>query len=106
MAQLVGEDELGRVLELLRESKHSLSRISDTFKGRFERSDLFRVGCALCVLVEDDLLTKAERLVAFYLLADGYSHNGSNPFVPFFFKPVYRSAWRFGRSSRSMLMRM
>ena len=90
MAQLVGEDELGRVLELLRESKHSLSRISDTFKGRFERSDLFRVGCALCVLVEDDLLTKAERLVAFYLLADGYSHNGSNPFVPFFLHNLVR----------------
>ena len=83
MAQLVAEDELSRVLELLRESK-PLSRISDTFKGRFDRADLFRVGCALCVLVEDDLLTSSERLAAFYLLADGYSHNGSNPFVPFF----------------------
>ena len=89
MAQIVAEDELSRVLELLRESK-PLSRISDTFKGRFVRSDLFRVGCALCVLVEDDLLTGAERLVAFYLLADAYSHNGSNPFIPFFLHNLER----------------
>jgi len=91
MAQLVAEDELSRVLELLRESK-PLSRISDTFKGRFDRADLFRVGCALCVLVEDDLLTSSERLAAFYLLADGYSHNGSNPFVPFFLHNLERKA--------------
>ena len=94
MAQLVAEDELSRVLELLRESK-PLSRISDTFKGRFDRADLFRVGCALCVLVEDDLLTRAERLVAFYLLADGYSHGGSNPFVPFFLHNLERTTVSF-----------
>jgi len=91
MTEMLEGDELTRVLELLRESKHALSRISDTFKGRFERCDLFRVGCSLCVIVEDDLLTRAERIVAFYLIADGYSHNGSNPFVPFFIKNLEKT---------------
>jgi hypothetical protein len=89
MTQMVAEDELSRVLDLLRETK-PLSRISDTFKGRFNSSTLFRVGCTICVLVEDDLLTSAERLVSFYLLADSYSHNGSNPFVPFFLHNLER----------------
>ncbi len=100
-APLVTEDELARALELLRDPNRSLEKVAASFKSRFDRADLFRVGAALCVLLEDNLLTQTERLVAFFLLHDAFHYpsgaasgpgaaGSSNPFVPFFLHDMER----------------
>ena len=71
-AQLVSQDELARVLPLLRTSAKPFKDVASSFRSKFDRGDLFRVGATLCVLLEDDLLTRPERLVAFYLLHEAF----------------------------------
>ncbi len=56
------------------------------FQRQFPKPDQFRIGCGLCVLLQDQLLTRSQRLVAFSMLQDLYKAKGSvgNPFLPFF----------------------
>lgn len=78
--------ELVAVLDILRDVEKTLEKVAERLYSTFPRSELFRVGASICILLEDQLLSELERLVAFYLLCDMYRHSsgGTNPFVPFF----------------------
>ena len=58
------------------------------FERHFPKPDRFRIGCGLCILLQDQLLTRPQRLVAFAILQDVYKSHPSgsvgNPFLPFF----------------------
>jgi hypothetical protein len=89
---------------------HPLEHATTTFHRTFTKSDHFKVGCAICILIQDNLLTAAQvnppspchgsclpfksdpglplhqRLVGFSILCDLYRNesNGTNPFLPVF----------------------
>eukprot|EP00743_Colponemidia_sp_Colp-15_P004261 GILK01004597.1.p1 GENE.GILK01004597.1~~GILK01004597.1.p1 ORF type:complete len:434 (-),score=76.66 GILK01004597.1:100-1302(-) len=51
----------------------------------FQKPEQFKVGCAMCYLLQDKFLSRTQRMIAFYVLYDMYrSENiSTTPFAPF-----------------------
>jgi len=77
------ESELDALLSLLKESKKPFESIAQSFYKSFPKSEQFKVGCVICMLLQDKLLTQTQRLVGFYLLYDIYRNETSLPTTPF-----------------------
>lgn len=76
--------ELACLTALLKDSERPLEAIAQGFYQTFPK-DHFRVGCAICIFLQDDVIfTLSERLVGFYLLYDMYRETSgtTTPFVP------------------------
>lgn len=56
------------------------------FLRTFIKNDHFKVGCTICILLQDNLLTSSQRLVSFSILCELYRNEGAttNPFMPVF----------------------
>ncbi|ETI52034.1 hypothetical protein, variant [Phytophthora nicotianae CJ01A1] len=56
------------------------------FLRTFTKNDHFKVGCTICILLQDNLLTSSQRIVSFSILSDLYRNEGAttNPFLPVF----------------------
>lgn len=78
--------ELETLLSVFKDEEVPLDNISQSFQKAFPKADHFRAACAVCMLLEDNLLTAAQRIAAFYVLCDLYRQEplGVNPFVPVF----------------------
>ena len=63
-----------------------LEKVAVDFHRNFARNDYFKLGCALCILLSDDLLTRPQRLVAYLILCE--CQNDMKPFLPFFLEAV------------------
>eukprot|EP00639_Heterosigma_akashiwo_P005405 CAMPEP_0194585130 /NCGR_PEP_ID=MMETSP0292-20121207/17543_1 /TAXON_ID=39354 /ORGANISM="Heterosigma akashiwo, Strain CCMP2393" /LENGTH=115 /DNA_ID=CAMNT_0039440467 /DNA_START=158 /DNA_END=502 /DNA_ORIENTATION=- len=74
--------ELIPLLELLNDDSGSLESLAAAFARTFARSDHFRVGLAVSSLLEDNLLTRTQRIVAFAVLFDLYKADKGGPFLP------------------------
>ena len=81
---MLSEPDLKSLLNILKESTKSFDAIALMFHKRFGKREQFKAGCAVCMLIEDNLLTQTQRLVGFYLLYDIYRHESlpTTPFVP------------------------
>ena len=93
--QIVSSDELSRMIPLLRRSNKPLRDVVSSFVAKFDRAEVFRLGMSLCMLLQDDLLTRTERVVAFFLLHEVFREKGgeagsNNPFTQFFIHGVER----------------
>jgi len=75
--------ELDALLNLLKESSKPFESIALSFYKSFPKSDQFKVGCVISMLLQDKLLTQTQRLVGFYLLYDIYRNETSLPTTPF-----------------------
>ncbi|CAM9344893.1 unnamed protein product [Ascophyllum nodosum] len=82
--------ELTPLLQLLNDEDDILENVAQKFHRIFTRNDHFKVGCALCILLCDNLLTRTQRVVSFSILCDLYRNepNGTNPFLPFFLEAI------------------
>lgn len=94
--QVVSQDELSRVIPLLRTSNKPLREVASSFVSTFDRADFFRIGTSLCMLLQDDLLTRTERIVTIFLLHEVFHEKSgevgsNNPFTPFFIHGVERT---------------
>jgi len=79
--------ELERLLNSLRTVRKPLKFVADTVNQNFTQAhEKFRVASTVCILLQDDLLTREERVVAYFVLCDVYRRvsGGTNPFIPFF----------------------
>jgi len=74
--------ELVPILEVLSDDEGSLDNVASAFQRTFTKSDHFRIGCAICMLLEDNLLTRAQRFAAFAVLYDMYKSERGGPFLP------------------------
>mmetsp|Transcript_19047 Transcript_19047/g.25103 ORF Transcript_19047/g.25103 Transcript_19047/m.25103 type:complete len:524 (-) Transcript_19047:165-1736(-) len=74
--------ELIPLLELLNDDEGSLESLASAFHRTFTKSDHFRIGCAICMLLEDNLLTRSQRLVAYAVLFDLFKTEKGGPFLP------------------------
>ncbi|CAM9380898.1 unnamed protein product, partial [Chrysoparadoxa australica] len=77
--------ELNPLLMLLSNEEASMETCVHEFHRTFSGNDHFKVGCAMCLLLYDNLLTRVQRVVAFSVLFDMYRNDGAagNPFLPF-----------------------
>lgn len=87
---MLSPHELETLLNLLKESGKSFESIAQTFYKSFPKSEQFKVGCVICMLLQDQLLTQTQRLVGFYLLYDIYRNEtlSTTPFVPIVLETV------------------
>ncbi|RMX67450.1 hypothetical protein KXD40_007902 [Peronospora effusa] len=78
--------ELRPLLAILNEDDKPLEQVASMFLHTFTKSDHFKVGCTICILLEDNLLTSSQRIVSFAILSEVYRIEGTttNPFLPVF----------------------
>jgi len=90
---MLSPQELETLLNLLKESNKSFESIATSFYKAFPKSEQFKAGCAICMLLQDGLLTQTQRLVGFYLLYDIYRNESlpTTPFVPIVLETVERT---------------
>mmetsp|Transcript_81782 Transcript_81782/g.227696 ORF Transcript_81782/g.227696 Transcript_81782/m.227696 type:complete len:430 (-) Transcript_81782:100-1389(-) len=90
---MLSPQELDTLLSLLKEANKPFESIATSFYKSFPKSEQFKVGCAICMLLQDQLLTQTQRLVGFYLLYDIYRNENlpTTPFVPIVLETVERT---------------
>ena len=71
-----------------------LENAASTLTRAFPKGSYFKVGCAICILLQDNILTQAQRLVALSTLCDLYRNeaSGTNPFLPFFLEALEKGS--------------
>jgi len=87
--------ELDKLLNLLKESNIPFESIAQSFYRSFPKAEQFKVGCVICMLLQDKLLTQTQRLVGFYLLYDIYRNETqltTTPFVPIVLETVEQTS--------------
>ena len=86
--------ELAQLLVVLRDSKGSLESVAASFHKSFPKADVFKIGATITILLQDGLLTRTERIVAFYILCDLFRNVSSdtNPFLPVFLEALERDS--------------
>ncbi|CAK4116326.1 unnamed protein product [Aphanomyces euteiches] len=71
------------LLAILNEDEKSLEAVVALFLRSFTKNDHFKVGCMICLLIVDNLLTNAQRVVGFTILSEVFRNdNNTNPFFP------------------------
>merc|ERR1719238_2380219 len=91
---MLSPHELDTLLGLLKESNKPFENIAQSFYRSFPKSEQFKVGCVICMLLQDQLLTQTQRLVGFYLLYDIYRNETlpTTPFVPIVLETVEQTS--------------
>jgi len=91
---MLSSQELDTLLNLLKESSKSFESIAQSFYKNFPKSEQFKAGCVICMLLQDQLLTQTQRLVGFYLLYDIYRNETlpTTPFVPIVLETVEQTS--------------
>jgi hypothetical protein len=81
--------ELIRLLKVLNLNE-TLERVDENFNKTFTKPEQFRIGCGICFLLQDQMLTKCQRIAAFSILCNLYRTEltGKNPFLLFFLDSV------------------
>eukprot|EP01041_Mallomonas_annulata_P007702 gene7702-15763_t len=79
-----------RILNVRKDDEQTLENAETSFSNTFSKDDHFKIGIALCMSIQDQLLTKIQRIIGFSILCDLYrsEQGGSNPFLPFFLDAV------------------
>ncbi|DAZ96630.1 TPA: hypothetical protein N0F65_005809 [Lagenidium giganteum] len=82
--------EIRPLLAILNEDDKPLEQVASAFLRTFTKNDHFKVGCTVCILLQDNLLTSSQRIVGFSILCDLYRNEstGTNPFLPVFLEAL------------------
>mmetsp|Transcript_60447 Transcript_60447/g.112259 ORF Transcript_60447/g.112259 Transcript_60447/m.112259 type:complete len:421 (+) Transcript_60447:48-1310(+) len=91
---MLSVQELDNLLKLLKESSKTFESIAQSFYKSYPKSEQFKAGCVICMLLQDNLLSQTQRLVGFYLLYDIYRNETSlstTPFVPIVLETIERT---------------
>eukprot|EP00931_Biecheleriopsis_adriatica_P088678 TRINITY_DN6294_c0_g1_i1.p1 TRINITY_DN6294_c0_g1~~TRINITY_DN6294_c0_g1_i1.p1 ORF type:complete len:425 (-),score=95.93 TRINITY_DN6294_c0_g1_i1:109-1383(-) len=91
---MLSSQELDMLLNLLKESGKPFENIAQSFYKGFPKSEQFKVGCVICMLLQDQLLTQTQRLVGCYLLYDIYRNETlpTTPFVPIVLETIEQTS--------------
>jgi len=91
---MLSSQELDTLLSLLKESNKPFENIAQSFYKSFPKSEQFKVGCVICMLLQDQLLSQTQRIVGFYLLYDIYKNEtlSTTPFVPIVLETVEQTS--------------
>ncbi len=81
---MLSPKDLQTLLNLLSEESKPFETLATTFHRTFNKTDHFKVGCALYFMLEDSLIRQtSHKLAAFYILHDLYKTDQitNNPFL-------------------------
>uniref|UniRef100_K3XBZ3 CCR4-NOT transcription complex subunit 11 n=1 Tax=Globisporangium ultimum (strain ATCC 200006 / CBS 805.95 / DAOM BR144) TaxID=431595 RepID=K3XBZ3_GLOUD len=86
--------ELRPLLSILNEDDKPLETVMSSFLKTYTKNDHFKVGCTICILLQDNLLTSSQRVVGFSILSDLYRNEsaGTNPFLPVFLEALEKGS--------------
>lgn len=90
---LLSVKELQSLLSVVNEEDKSFEQVSALLNKSFAKGDLFRAGCCMVLMLQENLLGKqSSRLISYYLLFDVYRSEpvASNPFLPVFIDALSR----------------
>ena len=79
--------DLATLIGILKDVNKTLEKVTVSFHKSFSKVDYFKIGSIICILIEDKLLTRAERIVGFVILVDLYRMS-FNPFLRFFLEAL------------------
>ena len=81
---MLNVQDLEKLINLLKDKNEPFESLAAHFYKAFPKSEQFKAGCAICMLLQDNLLALNERMVGFFLLYDMYRQTsaGTSPFVP------------------------
>ncbi|OQR81419.1 hypothetical protein THRCLA_11753 [Thraustotheca clavata] len=75
--------EMGPLLALLSEEDKSMEVVVSMFLRSFTKNDHFKVGCMVCLMLMDNVLTSTQRVVGFWILCEVFrNETNTNPFFP------------------------
>lgn len=92
MEALVSVEDLSTLLDTLNQDDKPLEVVAAKFQKAFHKTDQFKAGCTLYVMIKDDLLSLSAKLAAYYILQSLYSSEplAANPFLPCFIAAVQK----------------
>ena len=81
---MLSPSELTTLYNIISDETKSFEFISNTFQKTYSKSEQFKVGVTLWLLIRDNLLNLSQRLSSFYILYDMYRNEKlqSIPFLP------------------------
>ena len=81
---MLNVQDLEKLINVLKDKNEPFESLAAHFYKAFPKSEQFKAGCAICMLLQDNLLALNERMVGFFLLYDMYRQTsaGTSPFVP------------------------
>ena len=82
---MISTRDLDILINILREDK-TLNEIAISYHKSFSKTNSFKIGCTLNILLEENLLPEYNRIPALYLLYEMYKTDSisSNPFLLLF----------------------
>lgn len=66
--------ERQQLLDILSSDNKTFEQCLQQFNNKFNRNQWFSICCTICYLLEGNLLTKSQRIVAFYILYKVYNN--------------------------------
>ena len=66
--------ERQQLLDILSSENKTFEQCLQQFNHKFSRNQWFKTCCSICYLLEGNLLTKSQRIVAFYILYKVYNN--------------------------------
>lgn len=78
----IKQQEKQQLLDILSSDNKTFEQCLQQFNHKFSRNQLFKTCCNICYLLEGNMLTKMQRIIAFYILYKVYN-NESFKVTPF-----------------------
>lgn len=104
---MISTQQLERLVTVLDDETSSLNSVLNSFHKNFpNKTEHFPVGCALYMLIEDNLLVSPhQKLIAYFILYDIYDDNiRDNPFFPIFISALKKDSPQWERPLAAMLI--
>ena len=76
-------EELSQLIGILSDTKEPLETLGPKFFKNINKTNQFKLACAICILLQDKMLGLTDRLVGTYILYKFQNIDlSSNPFLP------------------------
>lgn len=81
---MLPSNELSKLYQIISDDTPTFENISQLFKDTFSKSEQFKVGITLCILLKDNLLNIQQRIISYYILYEMKKNDKLevNPFLP------------------------
>ena len=81
---MLSTQELSTLFQIISDDNQTFETIFDSFNKSFDKSNQFKVGASLCILLKDNLLNITQKIISYYILYTFTTEDKiiNNPFLP------------------------
>lgn len=80
---MLSSNDLSTLYRIISDDNQTFENISKTLKDSFTRTEIFKLGLTLCILLKDNLLNLSQRIISYYILYE-LKKNEKLEVTPFF----------------------